>query len=125
MEEHQIWTNLSWVIMPDHVHILVRLGQGRSLSSGVGSFKKFTSRRFTEVMGKKPFWQDGFHDQRLRSWPGVLRKLRYIHQNPVVAGLVTDQEYRWWYCSEDYRERFLKSLPRLLNRYSASGEASH
>jgi len=74
---------LAFVVMPDHMHWLMQLGEDASLSKVVGSVKAVTAHR----IGRR-IWQDGFHDHALRQEEDLAEVARYIVANPLRAGLV-------------------------------------
>ena len=80
---------LAWVLMPDHCHLLVQLGDDESLSRWAGRTKAAMSRAL-HVAGAeaRPVWTKGFHDRALRADDDLLAMARYIVLNPVRAGLV-------------------------------------
>jgi REP element-mobilizing transposase RayT len=84
----------SWVIMSNHVHLLVTPHVG--LSRLLGSLKGITAKRANVLLGRsgQPFWQDERYDHVVRSEEEFRRIQRYIENNPVHAGLAVD-EY-WW-----------------------------
>jgi putative transposase len=85
---------LAFVVMPDHLHWLLQLQGGRSLSEVVGSVKSLSSRA-----EGRPIWQSGFHDHALRVDEDVRDAARYIVLNPVRAGLVERvTDYPHWDC---------------------------
>lgn len=93
-----------WVIMPEHVHLLLRpelpefplasvlnrlklsharrvIGRWRALNAPVLA-------RITDGSGHLRFWQrGGGYDRNIRSVDDFYEKLRYIHRNPVDRGL--------------------------------------
>ena len=71
------------VVMPDHVHWLLRLLGTVSLGETVRLFKAKVSL----ALGH-PVWQRGFHDHALRRDEDLVSAARYIVANPVRAGLV-------------------------------------
>ena len=76
-------TTLAFVVMPDHLHWLLRLEQG-SLSALVGRVKSISAKRLGG-----PVWQAGFHDRALRREEDLQSVARYVVTNPLRAGLVT------------------------------------
>ena len=74
---------LAYVVMPDHLHWLLRLRPGHDLSRVVRDVKAVSSRRFGCRV-----WQKGFHDHALRREDDVKDWARYIVANPLRAGLV-------------------------------------
>lgn len=76
-------TTLAFVLMPDHLHWLLQLGERSSLSQVVGTFKSLSSRRIGESV-----WQKGFFDYAIRQDEDLPAIARYIIANPLRAGLV-------------------------------------
>ena len=74
---------LCFVVMPDHLHWLMQLGEGHDLSAVVRSVKALTSKRIGYRV-----WQKGFHDHAIRAEEDVTAIARYIVANPLRAGLV-------------------------------------
>jgi REP element-mobilizing transposase RayT len=96
-EREEDWTVLAWVIMPDHVHLLVQL-KLRSLELAMQRFKGRSSRSIgslRHVVG--PVWQPGFHDRALRREESVRDVVRYVCANPLRAGIASSlREYPFW-----------------------------
>ena len=74
---------MAYVLMPDHLHWLLTLGQGRSLSVVVRAVKAVTAHQIGGVV-----WQRGSHDRALRCDEDVQQVARYVVVNPLRAGLV-------------------------------------
>ena len=78
----------AWVIMPDHVHVLLKLASG-DLSNAVGSFKGRSSLLFNRTVNRRgALWQPGFHDYAVRKDQLVTGIIKYMAANPLRAGLV-------------------------------------
>ncbi len=79
---------LCYCVMPDHVHLLLRLrGPGTSLSRIMTAPKNsiyYRARRAGAVIN----WQLGYHDRVLRHYESVRLYARYVLANPVRAGIV-------------------------------------
>ncbi|QXH53539.1 transposase [Pseudomonas fakonensis] len=91
--------SLAWVLMPDHLHWLIELGDG-GLSALMCSFKSRSScALYRHGIGQRHIWQPGFHDRALRREDDVKTIARYIIANPVRAGLVQRSgQYPHWDC---------------------------
>ena len=89
---------LCYVVMPDHVHWLLRLKDGGDLSGVVRKVKSLASRGIRRVSGQEVFgWQPGFFDRALRRDEDLAAVARYIVANPVRSGLVsTVRDYPHW-----------------------------
>lgn len=90
-KDHQF---LCWVVMPDHVHLLVQLGAYESLSELMRRIKASSSialKRMAGVTGK--VWQSGYHDRTIRKEEDLKGVARYIVANPIRAGLVKSVRY--------------------------------
>lgn len=88
---------LAWVLMPDHAHLLLELGD-EELSTCVARIKSATARRINaRLYTNGPVWQCGFHDHALRPEEHLETVARYVINNPVRASLVQRvEEYPWW-----------------------------
>jgi len=89
--------NLCWVVMPDHVHLLVQLGT-KPLGKVVNQMKSRTARLLNREIGRSgQFWAPGFHEHGLRKEEDMLDIARYIVVNPLRAGLVNRvADYPYW-----------------------------
>jgi putative transposase len=85
----------AYVIMPDHVHLLIEPLNHWDLSSILKGLKGFTAREINKMLRRKgPFWQDENFDHLIRNDKDWLDKFNYIHLNPVKAGQVEQpQDY--------------------------------
>lgn len=89
----------AFVLMPDHLHWLISLPAGNSLTNLMRSVKTFTARRLNQrtVHRGGQIWQRGFHDRALRREEDLRQAGRYVVANPLRAGLVaTIGEYPHW-----------------------------
>lgn len=82
----------SYVIMPEHVHLLLSEPKLKPLSTALAILKRSVSRSRPE----KPFWLARYYDFNVSENDKMLERLKYIHRNPVHRGLVTKpEEYQW------------------------------
>ena len=87
-----------WVVMPNHVHVVVWPMPNQVLSSILKTWKQFTSRRAKKMLGieAEKFWQPESYDHWIRNDDEKARISRYIRNNPVAAGLCPKPElWRW------------------------------
>ena len=89
---------LAWVLMPDHFHWLVQLGENDSLCLVVNRIKSASARSANRVLAKKgALWEPGYHDHGLRSGKDLRDVARYMIANPLRAGLVRRiGDYPFW-----------------------------
>jgi REP element-mobilizing transposase RayT len=86
----------AYVIMPNHVHIL--LEPRLPLAKITGVIKGVAARDGNATLGRsgKPFWQDESFDHWIRNSAEFARVCYYIEWNPVRAGLVAQpQDWKW------------------------------
>lgn len=90
--------SLAYVVMPDHLHWLVQLGEGADLSVCVQRAKSCSARAVNRVAGTTgQLWQRGFHDHALRHDEELVDFARYVAANPLRAGLVRSlRDYALW-----------------------------
>jgi putative transposase len=81
-----------YVVMPEHVHLLVSEPPAKPLSVALAVIKREASSRLPE----KPFWLPRYYDFNIFTTGKHVEKLRYMHRNPVARGLVDKpEEYVW------------------------------
>ena len=84
---------LAWVVMPNHVHVLITTETSYPLHKVVQSWKAFTARRANDVLGRTgTFWQRDYFDRYIRDEHHLEQAVCYIHANPILAGLVERAE---------------------------------
>lgn len=81
-----------FVIMPDHVHLFVRIGRDSKLSD----FVRLLKQTLTRALDAGDMWQPGFFDHLLRNSESYSEKWNYVRENPVRAGLVERGEDWPW-----------------------------
>lgn len=88
---------LAWVLMPDHWHGLLQLGN-EPLGRIMNRFKACASRALHESCGLDGSpWDRSFHDHALRVDEDIRLVARYIVANPMRAGLVDSVlAYPYW-----------------------------
>jgi len=86
----------AWVLMINHVHILVY--PEAPLSRITKAIKNYSARQANAILGRTglPFWQDESYDHWARGPEESAKIVRYIENNPVAAGLVSaGEDWRW------------------------------
>jgi putative transposase len=89
-----------YVVMPEHVHLLVSEPAQGTLAVAMQMLKQTVSLR----LGAKgePFWMTRYYDFNVYSEEKVRGKIDYMHFNPVKRGL-TYEEMDWrWSCARFY-----------------------
>lgn len=118
----------SWCLMSNHLHLIAGTKRSENnLSDILRDFKKFTSKNIIVAIKNNPesrrkwmldrfifagkfnkkikefkFWQDGNEPKEIYSTEFMEQKLDYIHNNPVVAGLVEMPEHYKYSSAKDY-----------------------
>jgi REP element-mobilizing transposase RayT len=117
-QEHKGLMIFAYVIMSNHLHLIVRTDTDSGLSAILRDFKKFTANKIIKEIqlsskesrrdwmlrlftyyakfNKKnttfQLWQNGNHPIELISPKWINRRLLYIHDNPIRAGIVESQQ---------------------------------
>ena len=87
-----------YVVMPEHVHLLVNEPPRATLADAVHCLKLSFAKRVQSlaVAGSGCFWQKRYYDRNGRDAKEFEVKLRYVHRNPVKRGLVREAgEWKW------------------------------
>ncbi len=108
-----------YVVMPEHVHILVSEPDKGTLADAIHFLKlSFSKRLRSQVSAQKkganlghevlgPFWQKRYYDRNVRDNREFIAALKYIHRNPLKRGLVEKPEDWSW---SSYRHYALGEL---------------
>jgi len=96
--DHGAWVG-RYVVMPDHIHLFVRLSADTEFAPWVQSLKMVLGKELLRLGHQKPHWQEGFFDHLLRSGESYEQKWEYVRQNPVRKGLC-EQPEDWPYQGE-------------------------
>jgi putative transposase len=81
-----------YVIMPEHVHLLVSESGRGILDRAIQALKTSISKQSDQ----RPFWLARYDDFNVHSEEKRVEKLRYMHRNPVTRGLVSSPEKWKW-----------------------------
>ena len=96
---------LAYVVMPNHVHVLIQVMENQELSKIIHSWKSYTSNQLKKVLAllgnndlfpENGVWQREYWDRFIRSEEHYHNTIAYIHYNPVKAGLVKhSKDWPW------------------------------
>jgi putative transposase len=104
---------IAWVVIPNHVHLLIRTYEGVALGKIVQSWKNYTSRQIRnmmEDMGRardlpaQGLWMREYWDRYIRNERHFQAVVAYIHENPVKARLVGKAEDWLWSSAREFAE---------------------
>jgi REP element-mobilizing transposase RayT len=88
----------AWVVMPNHVHIVLWPIPNHTVSEIAQSVKRYTAREANKVLGRtgKTFWQPEPYDHWIRNDEEHARCCRYVLNNPVKARLcAAPEDWQW------------------------------
>jgi putative transposase len=103
--DQQRYRLLAWVIMPNHVHVLIETQEGYSMPDVIHSWKSFSAKKVNQRIGREgEVWQREYFDRFIRDDRHLKAVIDYIEQNPVKAGLVKHAA-DWQYGSAAPRAR--------------------
>lgn len=118
----------AWCIMSNHVHLIARAKEGILLQDIIRDFKKYTSKLMVKAIEANQhesrkdwmldifskagqqnkanqdfqFWRQDNHPIEVWSEDVILQKLIYLHNNPVVEGIVDKAEEYIYSSARDY-----------------------
>lgn len=120
----------AWVIMNNHIHLIVSVSEPNELPAVMRDLKKFTSKKIIDAIKIHPqesrkdwmvnmfafvgtnnpkndmyqFWQEGYHPVALDNDDKIMQRLNYLHENPVRAGVVCEAWHYKYSSATDYFE---------------------
>ena len=111
-----------FVFMPNHVHLLITPAPDVSLEKATQFIKGgFSFRAGKEVGFRGAIWNPGFNEHRICNAADYAGHVRYMHMNPVDAGLVSKPE-EWPYSSARLTSE-VDPAPEWIRSASAKAQA--
>ena len=112
-----------FVIMPDHLHLLMTLPGDVTIEKAMQLIKGGFSYRLKREFGYRgEVWQRGFSEVRINDEQSFLQHRAYIFQNPVEAGLIDNAE-EWPYCYSFLAKKKAQGLkPKSLSAVNGPTE---
>jgi putative transposase len=98
LERVRLWYGITingYVVMPEHVHLLLHEPERAKLSVAIQMLKQIVGRKLSPTVGT-PFWQRRYHDRNIHGMKQFNAALRYIHRNPVKRKLCARPEDWPW-----------------------------
>ena len=84
---------LAWCVMPNHVHVVLRLLPGQELAAVVHSWKSYTAKQINQILRRSgSLWGREYYDHLIRDKGQLDRIIRYVINNPIKAGL---KDWTW------------------------------
>ena len=107
LNDEKLWPDakyLAWVVMPDHIHVLLALGVKEPLSLVVQRIKSLVAVAINQERNRRqPVWQRGYFDHAIRSDENVRSAAMYIVNNPIRAGLAMNVgDYPYWSLTNEW-----------------------
>ncbi len=89
-------TLLSYVLMPDHYHLIV----AQQDNEGISQFMKQLSNAYTQYFNQKykrrgSLFEGAFKSMDVKNKDNLIQLSRFIHLHPVIENLTSDTEYSW------------------------------
>lgn len=94
----------AYCLMPNHVHLLIRESQesiGSVIKRIAISYVSYFNRKYQRI---GHLFQDRFRSEPVNDMEYFITLIRYIHQNPVAAGMVSNVEDYVWSSWVEYTE---------------------
>jgi putative transposase len=92
MRKRYVFHVFGYVIMPEHVHLMVSEPGSGMLDRAIQALKTSVSKQSNQ----RPFWLARYYDFNVHSEEKRIEKLKYIHRNPVIRGLVArPEDWKW------------------------------
>jgi REP element-mobilizing transposase RayT len=87
----------AWVVMPNHIHLLMTRFEGIELADIMQAYKSLTAHKANKTLRRRgPFWMEDYFDRYIRTAERFTQTVRYIEDNPVKARLrKKPQDWPW------------------------------
>ncbi|MCI0330854.1 MAG: transposase [candidate division Zixibacteria bacterium] len=91
-DEHNVKV-LSFVIMPDHMHLVLFAQKQKEISRYMQALKRRSARIINFARKSQgSVWLHRYFDRALRSERELKNAIEYVHYNPVKAGMVSEPD---------------------------------
>ena len=114
---------IGFVLMPNHVHAIVWFPETGQLPYFMKQWKQISSRNirrqifpaiksyFSKIKDDEPFWQRKYYAFHIDEPAKIEEKLKYMHLNPVRAGLVERATDWKWSSARHYEQGRTVGVP--------------
>ena len=97
--DKKMYELICWCIMPNHVHVLLKMLPDYSLSEILFSWRSYSSHAINKHLNRiGNVWMREYFDRYIRNQEHFKKAYNYILNNPLKAGLVSDP-YKWRWSS--------------------------
>lgn len=108
-KKNYLYQLYSYVLMPNHVHLEIK-DENQKISQIIHSIGTSYANYFNKKYKRKGhLFENRFRSKNVENTPYMLNLVRYIHQNPLKAGISEMEQYKWssffeYFKNEDVRE---------------------
>jgi putative transposase len=89
---------VGYVVMNDHVHVLVWPEENERLEDIIHSWKSYTAHELQRNFGRRDgIWQDESFDRIVRNEQELREKMQYVMENPLKRW-PDEEHYPWVWC---------------------------
>jgi REP element-mobilizing transposase RayT len=104
-EDGQTYRLQAWVVMPNHVHLVVDVSR-TPLSKLLHLWKGRSAHAANQLLGRQGrFWAREYYDTLVRNGAHLDKSIRYTENNPAKAGFVSDPR-QWPWSSAHWRDEY-------------------
>lgn len=106
----------SYVLMPNHIHLEIKDETDKIsqiIHSMATSYANYFNKKYQRV---GHVFENRFESKNVENSYYTLNLVRYIHQNPVKAGICEIDKYRWSSFSEYFNNEKLKSAKNIVDK---------
>lgn len=114
-KENFLYQLYSYVLMPNHIHLEIK-DESQKLSqiihSMATSYAIYFNKKYQRV---GHVFENRFQSKNVENSYYILNLVRYIHQNPIKAGIAKMEEYKWSSYSEYFEKTKVKEDNKLVD----------
>ncbi|MFN8391554.1 MAG: transposase [Bdellovibrionota bacterium] len=85
---------IGFIVMGNHLHMIVRVDDPQAIPAAVGYFKRETSHAINNLQGnrRKTVWQEGYLSVPILDFESAMNRLVYLYSNPAKSDLEVSVE---------------------------------
>jgi len=115
----------AYVILPDHIHLLISLPAGiRDYSNIIKEIKRYVTKSIRKQFDQQDLvvWQDRFWEHTIRDERDMQTYYDYILYNPVKHGYVESvDQWKWSSIEVDSRDKDISPILKQIDALNQKG----
>ncbi len=114
-KETHLYQLYSYVLMPNHIHLEIK-DEGQKISQIIHSIATSYATYFNKKYERKGHvFENRFQSKNVENTVYIFNLVRYIHQNPLKAGIGKMEKYQWSSYFEYFQNQEVEKREKIVD----------